>query len=444
MFFQTESPVLNQETDEHYTVAQSNQRKVAYASGRFWVFYCYYDVDLYEYIIAYRSSADGSSWTDPTTIGYLLNGSIDFDMDVRGTTIDYARFYTTGYPNRGIYYRRGTLNADGTITWAAAEQTVTETETDLQAVHIVVDSSEYPYIVTDYAYASAVKCYRSSKNDGTWTTLSVDTVFSSNNHTCDALRYGSYLMVITARTGTYFQSKTWNGSTWSDAATGIGKIEAGYFDAVADGTTVHLVYGEQQTYPDMHLYYEKYSAGSWGSRTLLEDNSDYYQWNAPALTVDGNDLYVFWASSDWPTYNNKIYLIRYTGSWQSREDAWSDDDLARSYFEINSFDNPNEDQTFALLYVNTVGSDFQLKLALSSVWLPTVKVKGTSFLYTLDVVATGASGMGGIPRFAYLDETKLIPTNWDITLVETADAAASPVRIKTTTGVKAFRYKSKA
>lgn len=67
-----------------------------------------------------------------------------------------------------------------------------------------------------------------------------------------------------------------------------------------------------------------------------------------------------------------------------------------------------------------------------------LRVQTTTGMQELCFVAAGegATGMGGVPKICKGG------TIYDIYLVETTDGNASPVRIKTTTSIKAIRKKT--
>jgi hypothetical protein len=107
----------------YYPTSYPFQRKTFYANGRFWVFYS----DGTN--IVYKTSTDGMTWSEATTVragayGYYF--SVWFD----GTYVHYA----VGRSSVGeaLFYRRGTPNADGTITWSTtAEEVAGEAVSDV-------------------------------------------------------------------------------------------------------------------------------------------------------------------------------------------------------------------------------------------------------------------------------------------------------------------------
>jgi len=150
-------------------------RKTFYANGRFWVFWS----DGFN--IVYATSTDGLTWTSPTTIRPCKRGDL-FTVWFDGTYMHYVAIASFEW-NQPLYYRRGTPNPDGTITWSAPEQIAvpaSATERYLTPC-IAVDSDTYPFIsyhkavdtdadgLVDEGYTTVTK---SSKNDGTWLTAS--------------------------------------------------------------------------------------------------------------------------------------------------------------------------------------------------------------------------------------------------------------------------------
>lgn len=80
-----------------------------------------------------------------------------------------------------------------------------------------------------------------------------------------------------------------------------------------------------------------------------------------------------------------------------------------------------------------VGAAVSSGIAAATTGLRLKKGDGTIIELLLVAAGSGASGMGGVPKI------QKNGTNYDIYLVETTDPKAGPVRIKTTSGVKASR-----
>jgi len=145
----------------------SFQRKTFYANSRFWVFY------FNGTHIVYRTSTDGETWTSETVIRVASYG-YQFSVWFDGTYLHYAFAEILGGANRGgaLYYRRGTPNSDGSITWSASEQTVmgSRTDIDYQEAFVAVDSAGCPWIGYSRIYGLTNDQWvtKSATNDGTW------------------------------------------------------------------------------------------------------------------------------------------------------------------------------------------------------------------------------------------------------------------------------------
>jgi len=112
-----------------YGTSPEPNQNTFYAEGRFWLFY----VDSVS-SLCYASFIPGSSLsTEYRTVEfgtgiYTPEFSIFYDKSLN--TVHYARHVFPG-TGHSVAYRMGTPNANGTITWAAAEQTVLLTPGDL-------------------------------------------------------------------------------------------------------------------------------------------------------------------------------------------------------------------------------------------------------------------------------------------------------------------------
>ena len=102
---------------EAASVTNNEQRKVFYTEGLWWVFWAN-PTDGY---IAYSTSSNTSTWASPTTVS--SSGGYGPSFWVWGSTIYYVTpcDVSSCY---SFYWRYGTLNSNGTITWAISETSV--------------------------------------------------------------------------------------------------------------------------------------------------------------------------------------------------------------------------------------------------------------------------------------------------------------------------------
>jgi len=305
-------PSLVGSSSSDVAIADYCQRKTFYANGRYWVFYS----DGTNMV--YKTSTDGSTWTSATTVasvggGYGLHFSIWFD----GTYLHYARLASGG----GLYYRRGTPNSDGTITWSAAEQTVVSS---LYAgvPSIAVDSNGYPWIgYQDYSSNGFLPFItKSSTTGGVWSTASgfpyqLSSTTSNGWAVMPVPLTNGKMAVLYASGLGPVNVITWDGSAWRAAVSTASSAGVRAFSAVAQGDDVHIVFSRYSDYAAIYVKYT-YSTNSLSSETVLRSS---YTW--PTITIDTstNYLYVTMRSS----LDDTIYYSKYTGSWSTPTSIWT-------------------------------------------------------------------------------------------------------------------------
>ena len=339
-----------------------HQRKSFYANGRFWVFWSD-DTNM-----VYATSIDGVTWTSKTIIRSCTLSKY-FSIWFDGTYVHYAYFtYDQDVP---LYYRRGTPNNDGTITWSD-EQTV------LSGIHggqlsIAVDSNGYPWIgyrlysgTTYYPYVT-----KSFTNDGTWSTASGFpkqlSLTSSSDWSVGVVPLTSGKMyVIYTYSNNYVHGRLWTGSSWeSEETISTHVVYAGpYFSVVANGDDVHYVYmwygGAPAKYKGV---YRKRTYGSgWGSETELFSSSILV---VPVLSIDlstGN-LYSFWQS--YPSLHHIYYKKCVSGTWDASPVDWIDEtseQFPAPYSKVTSF-YKNYGGYIGVTYTTKTTSPYNVKFA---------------------------------------------------------------------------------
>jgi hypothetical protein len=350
------------------SITFSFQRKTFYANGRFWVFY------VAGTNMVYRTSTDGLTWTPPTTIRSAVYG-YSFSVWFDGTYFHYAYAYSTS-----IYYRRGTPNSDGTITWSAPEQTVSTVGNKAMYPMISVDSNGYVWI--GYRDTKSNKDYpyviRSGNNDGTWGTTpsgfpyQLSTTSSTSWKVSIIPLTSGKMLAIYASDVTTVKAKRWDGSAWgSEVATTSAIYVAAYHSAVAQGNDVHLVFLKSPGYDILYTKYT-YSSNSFVGETTLQAGATNY--SAPVISIDTstNNLYVFWAG--YPTANH-IYYRKYNGTnWETAVDWISETQL--TYNDRLTCFYQNYGNKIGLAYMVTQDSTYYVKF---------------DFLSTVAVVTVGRS-----------------------------------------------------
>jgi hypothetical protein len=324
--------------------------------------------------MVYRTSTDGLTWTSPTTIRAASTGDT-FSVWFDGIYFHYA------YANlSSIYYRRGTPNSDGTITWSAPEQTVSTVGDKAVYPMISVDSNGYVWI--GYRDTKSNRYYpyviRSGNNNGTWGTTPSGFPYQLSTTSIGLwkvsiipLTSGKMLAIYTYN-GATVKAKRWDGSAWgSEVATTSAICDAAYHSAVAQGNDVHLVFLKSSGYDILYTKYT-YSSNSFGTEITLQAGATSD--SAPVISIDTstNNLYVFWAG--YPTANH-IYYRKYNGTnWETAVDWISETKLPYNYLLTCFYQN----------YGNKIG------LAYTVMQDSTYYVK-FDFLSTVAVVTVGRS-----------------------------------------------------
>lgn len=311
--------------------ASQAQRRTFYAEGKHWVFYS----DGTD--ILWDTSSDGSSWdgastlVSPATAGY--SDGYYWAMFFDGTYVHYVR-YDNPAGTSTILYRRGDPESDGTITWSAAEQSIT-TGFSADSFQVIADSEGYPWISCYNSSGSRIRVYKSSVNDGTWTTqggFPYEPV--ANNH------HGSYLTPLTGGDvyvaylrGSFDDAKgeLWDGGTdtWQGAETITSKDPEVYGGGsiTSEGDIVYFVMLEESE--DIYLE-ERSAVGVW-TETLIYNGTSTT--SRPAICLIGSgDLRVVWCGDT--DADHIYYKERISSAWDGAATDWIDasgDSLTTNY-----------------------------------------------------------------------------------------------------------------
>ena len=385
------------------------QRKTFYANGRFWVFY--FNGTISANNTVYATSTDGLSWSSSVNMTNRTCGAgWQFAVTFNGTILSYA--FSTGTNGEPLYYRAGTPNSDGTITWLDAEQNVTTGESNTGHLWptIAIDSGGYPWIAyarknvtenTRYAYIT-----KSSTNTGTWTTASgFPHQLSSENYTCIQVLVvpltNQKVLAIASNAHTPIKSFQWNGSSWGtqqNTTSSIADVSI-FFSAVNQGDDVHLAFVKNSTYDLVYAKYN-YSSDSWGTETTIQ--SAVNETSSPVLSIDTstNDLYCFWAGSP---ETNAIYYKRYNGTnWVFASDSnpWITETALAGYYKYDGLSGfyQTYDHKIGLAYTNGTTVYF-VKFKYFNITAPEVTVTVTypaNTTYTTSTISVEIWASGGI------------------------------------------------
>jgi hypothetical protein len=387
------------------------QRKTFYANGRFWVFY--FNGTLSANSTVYATSTDGLSWSSSVNMTNRTCGAgWRFAVTFNGTILSYA--FSTSTNGDPLYYRAGTPNSDGTITWLDSEQNVTVGENLVSHLwpSIAIDSAGYPWIA--YARKNATENSRyayittSSWTNGTWNTASgFPYKFSPYNYTgINTLVVpltNQKVLAVGSNAGQHVMAYRWNGSSWgAEANTTSIIIDSGTIEislsAVNQGDDVHLAFIKNGTRNLVHTKYA-YASNSWGTETTIQ--SAVNETSSPVLSIDTstNDLYCFWAGSP---ETNAIYYKRYNGTnWVFASDSnpWITETALAGYYKYDGLSGfyQTYDHKIGLAYTNGTTVYF-VKFKYFNITAPEVTVIVTypaNTTYSTPTISVQLSASGG-------------------------------------------------
>ena len=307
------------------------QRKVFYAHGRYWVFYC---DGIFSGKIVYRTSTDGATWSAKTTVRTGCYSGNEFAVWFNGTHVFYA-FIPTQFGTTQIYFRVGIPRSDGTIEWVAGEQVAYSGYP--ANPYITVDSRGYAWIafVTYNPQTRSLQYPYVIKNavkDGTWVT---DGGFPQQLASYTSYWYvvlvpllGGKITAIYTSYDDVLRIRAWTGTGWLDEVVldSYYVLEGRFVSAVANGDTTHIVFLSNS----FSVVYTRYVYGD-SSVTYTRVIADGEFANPPALSLDEDtgDLYVFTFSS-----NDIVLYRRYVASTNEWQDwvHWLDETSDHIYF----------------------------------------------------------------------------------------------------------------
>lgn len=196
--------------------AGAANKLMGYANGIYWRFY---EVSGGGGPIAYRYTATYSgNWsTQQVAEADFTDPNSGFGCYIDGTHVHLA--WTRNSDNK-FAWKRGTLNADGSITWDA---TVSPTNAHAHISILVVDSTDHDYISYDAAGFGYGNIIKNANTDGTWATaggypqaVSL-TIGSAAWLPRLSVFNGNYLLFWNVNQNAPFDArgKVWNGAGWS-------------------------------------------------------------------------------------------------------------------------------------------------------------------------------------------------------------------------------------
>jgi len=279
-----------------------------YTNGRHWVFYRNATTGRF----VYQTSTDGINWSGETILKDIdhYNSSSWFD----GTYIHYALIISSDY-NQPIYYRVGSPNSDGSISWLDDEQIAVAGAADASrcAAFVTVDSEGYAWIGWTEWNDTEVKdlpvVTKSSTKDGTWTTASGFPYVLSYDDGAGAINVVPLTdskMFTIYTIGTNLKARSYTGSTWNDQVTYPVVISGAAFNTVAEDDNVHIV-----TTNNVNIHYEKYQ---YSSNSFINGENISSEASAkPKISRSEATLYCFHRGD--PSFKGFYYIKMENGVW---------------------------------------------------------------------------------------------------------------------------------
>jgi hypothetical protein len=298
--------------------------KTFYAKGYFWLFYTDADAKTY-----FRTSKDGFTWSDATLVRTASAAYFSVTVDDNGDYVHYA--FAQGDI---LYYRRGKLNSDGTITW--------DTEQSLSPLggyypNIILDSDGYPWIGLQKGIERKPYVTKSSTKDGTWTTADgfpykLSDISGDHVHAVPLRLSGSKVYVYYWNDGTPVYGQLWDGSWGTEETASTSYVHrAGALARVDKYDNIHCIirkFVHDSIYNLIHVRRDA-STSTWSSETVIAQLSGTVPLWAFCIDLDTGYLYVFYHLK-----TDTIYLCRYDGEAWTIVDWITGEDVLN---EITSF-----------------------------------------------------------------------------------------------------------
>jgi len=328
-------------------------RKTFSAEGRFWLFYSN-GSSLY-----FSSSVDAVSWDTPVFVRADVDDGDKFFVIDKGS---YVYLAVATYTGDDLYFRRGTLSSDGTISWEA-EQTVVVAEQNDQFVNpcLAIDSDDFLWIgysktEFDIVSNSSVThpwAVRASAEDGSsWETpTQLSTESQRKQASIVSLTQRKMYVILPKAQNDRIRGRLWNGAAW-EPEENVSKSEFGTpfrhaYSAVSDGDVIHLLFLESSS---LNITYVKYSGGVWSNEKTIQLGA-----SPPVLCLNStsNALYCLWV------YNNTLYVMNSTNNWRGPPEKLVELD---SYCEstLTCFQNV-KDSIIGLAWVEGTTAPYKIK-----------------------------------------------------------------------------------
>uniref|UniRef100_A0A6M3LZF2 Uncharacterized protein n=1 Tax=viral metagenome TaxID=1070528 RepID=A0A6M3LZF2_9ZZZZ len=320
------------------SVQRTYQRKAFFALGRHWVFY----VNDAGFLVYDSSLGNSETWYGPTVFENQDDGS-EFTVFLQETAptayVHLVRASSTG--STPIYYHRGTLAADGTISWDAEDEAAPfDLGWEYENLGICMGYDGYIYIVytkVDAGDPNVCTPYvcQSTTNDGSWTTgtgypLQITAVEDASWIPLVS-PYGTEVIVVYTTAGGDILSRLLSGGAWGvpvDSGFDIGQ-DAQKISITSERVKSGATWSARAAYvafqaADWDLYCIRYESDAWQAApaNVIEVIGAFREANPMLSILDTGDedptvddhppatLYCFWTpTADAPTAEKVTYRV---------------------------------------------------------------------------------------------------------------------------------------
>lgn len=295
---------------------QQPQRKTFYANSLYWVFYS----DGTNMV--YRTSADGITWSDPTTVRACTHGAMFSVRHYNIGGVDYVYYaYAANAFNVPVLFCRGTIS-DSSISWGT-EYTIQSASASYRFGYPDVDVGTDNAVYVGYSRGIDGSSLlwvvsRNMNNDGSgaWTVYSYyDDVSLTEGG--EAFAHGALTRLTNGRMYTAFTSSVcawlggslWTGSVWSPSSanheTIVDENVQELFGLGSYGDNVYIAY--RDTEHDYVLFNLRTYGVGWGSEETVDSNPS----TGVHLCVDqsNGDCYAWWGRI------SVVYYAKRTATW---------------------------------------------------------------------------------------------------------------------------------
>ncbi|MBL4950973.1 exo-alpha-sialidase [Neobacillus sp. YIM B02564] len=244
------------------------------------------------YFGAYKEDGTVLSGSSDFDINQSAMGNVSIAINETGTELHAAlASKNSTYPNSfNIRYAKGTINADGSVTWGAVEQVSTINTSGYNCSNpSIVFANGYPFIFADI-FNPVTAHYGIIIFTTKYTTKDVNFTSSWGNK-----------FVYDSNSNTYTQSSP------SACVDKNGRIWVAW-------------HGKDSTYTveNIRVAYSDDGGVTWSSMTKLTSGNSYHQMNPSITASKNNEIFILWNGQIDNVYHKAIKKIKYSNSsWGS-------------------------------------------------------------------------------------------------------------------------------